>query len=107
MKIDDGVFLAPLPPDDKENGRQRNYGQGEDEVGFKPIVALALVEHNLQSSQAERNKTESDVVDSGFAQLAALEVRRILDETGSQQQRENSHRNINEENPAPGVIVGD
>ena len=40
-------------------------------------------------------------------ELAALEIRRILNQPRGEQQRKNSDRNIDEENPAPGEVVGD
>ena len=74
---------------------------------FEPIIALALIEDNLQSSQAEGNEAEADVIDFGFAELAALEIGRVLNEPRGQQQRKDADRNIDEENPAPGEVVGD
>ena len=47
--------------------------ESHDEVRFEPIVALAFVENDLQSAQAEGYEAEADVVDFGFAELAAPE----------------------------------
>ncbi len=55
-------------------------------MGFEPIVALAFVEDDLQGSQTQGYKAEADVVDGGFAQLAALEKRRVLNEPGGEQE---------------------
>ena len=74
---------------------------------FEPVIALALVEDDLQSPQAQRHKAQADVVDFGFAQLAALEIRRVLNEPRGEQERKDADRNIDEENPAPGEVVGD
>ena len=60
----------------------------------------------MQSSQAQRHETESDVIDLGFAELPPPEVGRVLDEPGGEQKRNNAHRNINEENPAPSKVIG-
>jgi hypothetical protein len=45
----------------------------------EPIITLSLIEDNLESSQAKGHKTEADVVNPGFAKLAAFEIGRILD----------------------------
>src|ERR1019366_9804389 len=83
------------------------YGQRHDEIRFEPVFALAFGEDHLQRSQAERDEAESGVVNVGFTQLAALEVRRILNQPRRQQERKNADRDIDEENPAPGEIVSD
>src|SRR5580658_7765759 len=74
---------------------------------FEPIIALTFVEDNLQSSQAQCHKTEADIVDLGFTELAALEIGRVLNEPRGQQEGNDPDRNIDEKNPAPGEIVGD
>ncbi len=91
----------------KINEAAADHGKNHDEVRFEPVVALAFVEDDLQRSQAERDKAEADVVDLGFAQLAAVEIWRILNQPRGEQDRKNADRNVDEENPAPGEIVGD
>ena len=82
-------------------------GEDDDEVRFKPVVALALVEDDLQSAQAKRNEAETDVIDFGFAELAALEIGRVLNKPRGQQQGNDADGNVDEKNPAPGEVVGD
>src|ERR1700683_2389002 len=74
---------------------------------FEPIIALAFVEDNLQSSEAEGAEAKADVIDFGFAELAALQIRRVLNEPGSEEQGNDSDWNVDEENPAPSEVVGD
>src|SRR5271157_2467386 len=107
MEVDDGVFLVPLPEDDKDQRHGGDDGQPYDEVRLEPVFALSFVEDHLQGSEAECDQAESDVVDFGFTELATLEIRRILDEPLRQQQRKNTYRDIDEENPAPAEIVSD
>ena len=106
MQIDYGIFLLPLPENDKDQRQGRNHRQNHDEVRFKPIFALTLIEDDLKCAKPKRDESQSDVIDVGFASLAAPEVRRILNQPGSQQDRQNPDGNIDEENPAPGEIVG-
>src|SRR5208283_2025982 len=101
MQVDDGVFVVPLPEDGKDQRRGRDHAQPYDEVRFEPVFALSFVEDHLQCSQAERDKTEADEVDPAFAQFAALEIWRVLDELLRQQKRKNADRDIDEKNPAP------
>jgi len=76
MQIDDGVLVPPLP-EDYENQRDRgDHGKDQDKVRCEPIIALTLVENNLQSSQAQGYETQANIVDGSFSELAALEVRR-------------------------------
>src|ERR1017187_3169335 len=107
MQIDDGILVPPLPEDYEDQGGCGYGGKYDDEVGFKPVVALALVEDDLQSSEAERYKAEADVIDFGFAELATLEIGRVLNEPRGQQQGNDADRNVDEKNPAPGEVVGD
>src|ERR1700731_3141089 len=106
MQIDDGVLVPPLPDNNEDQGSRCDQRKHNDEAGFEPIVALTLVEDNLKRSQPQRYKTEADVVDFRFAKFAALEVGRILDEPRGEQQRNDADRDIDEENPAPGKVVG-
>src|SRR5580700_2277428 len=107
MQIDDGILVLPFPEDDEDYRGCGYQRENHDEVRFEPIVALALVEDNLQGSEAKGNETETDVIDFGFAELAALEIRRILNKPRSQQKGENPDGNVDEKNPAPGEVVGD
>src|SRR5262249_36769560 len=59
------------------------------------------------AAEAQADQSDSDVVDAeaGFHTLA-LHVRRIADEKVRQNQRNDSDRDVDVENPAPGIIVG-
>src|SRR5512141_518077 len=107
MEFDDGIFVVPLPEDDKDQGHGGDDGQSQDKVRLEPVFALSFVEDHLQGSEAERDQAESDVVDFGFTQLAALEIGRILNKSLRQQEGKNANRDIDEENPAPAEVVGD
>src|ERR1700682_2068548 len=98
--------MSPLPDDDEDQGRGGDQREDHDEVRFEPILALSLVEDNLQGSQAKSNETESDIVDGGFAELAASEKGWILNEPRSEQKRDDADRDVDEKNPAPGKVVG-
>src|ERR1700694_3157053 len=97
MQVYDGVFVVPLPEDDEDQRHGGDHGQRQNEMRLEPVIALSFVENNLQRSEAERDQAETDVVDLRFAQLAALEIRRILNAPCRQQERKNPDRDIDEE----------
>src|SRR5258708_30242780 len=74
MQIDDGIFVGPLPKDHEDQGSRSDDGENHDEVRFEPIVALSFVEDDLERSQAKGYEAETDVVDFGFAEFAAMEI---------------------------------
>ena len=79
--------------------RQRN-----DEVRAEPVVFLSLVEHDLQAADADRQQSDSPVVDAGFL---PPQIGRIEDENLRQDHRDHADRNVDVEDPAPTVVVGE
>src|SRR6516165_5103469 len=106
MQVDDGIFVAPLPPNEEDERGGSNDREYENKLRLKPVVALTFVQNDLQRTEAERDEAEANVVDFRFAQFTALEIGRVLDEARSEQERENPNWNVDEENPAPAVVVG-
>src|ERR1700686_8493 len=107
MQVDNRIFVPPLPKYDKNERGGRDHRQYHDEIGFEPVVALTFIQYHLQCAESESNETETDVVNVGFTQLAALEVWRILNKPLGQQERNDADRNVDEENPAPTEVVRD
>src|ERR1700691_6021852 len=107
MQIDDGILVLPLPENHEDQGDRGDQGENHDEVGFEPIIALSLIEDNLQGAQTERHEAQTNVVDFSFAELASFKKGWILNEPRGQQNRNDPDRNIDEKNPAPGEVVGD
>src|SRR5579862_8331012 len=107
MQIDDRVLVTPLPNKYKDQGRRSSQCQSDDEIRLEPIVTLTFIEDNLQSSESQGDETEAYVVDAGFAEFAAFEIRRVLNQPRAEQNRDNPNRNVDEENPTPAEIVGD
>src|SRR6266700_5358121 len=94
---------------------QRRYSEAEeenDEGALQPILALAFVEHDLQRPESNRDKSDADVIDGE----PAIPVRglylfhklwRIGNQLTRQKQAEQADRHVDEEDPAPGKMVGD
>src|SRR5277367_444743 len=103
--------MPELPDDQRHDRGERDRRENRDEVRCKPVILLTLVEHHLQAADAERNQAYSNVVDTVPATAAALllhplfKIRRILDEMIGEQQRDNSDRNVDIEDPAPAVVI--
>ena len=102
-----GSFLSPLPgeeaddADDEENTEDADEGRGE------PVVLFTLIEHDLQAAHSQGEKTEADVIHVAQLGRVGLDPRRIFDEARDQNEGENADGNIDEEDPAPGEVVGD
>ena len=107
VQVDDRVLARPLPVDEKQQGSRRDDRQYHDEVRFEPVFALAFIQDNLQRAQAHRHQAEPDVIDFRFRKLLALHEGRVLDQARGQDQGKNADGNIQEEDPAPGEVVGD
>src|SRR5580692_10266720 len=99
--------MSPLPDYDEDQRDRADHRQDDDEMRFEPIFALPFVENNLESPQAKGDGAETNVVDSSFTELAALEIGRILNEPGGEQNRNDADRDVDEKNPTPGEVVRD
>ncbi len=70
-----------------------------DPEGAEPVVFLPLVEDDLQAAGPEDQEAEADVVEG--TDLGVFDVRRIVDEAGDHQHRQQTHGNIDVEGVAP------
>ena len=73
----------------------------------EPVVLLALVQQNLQGADAKRQQSDADVIEFDAGSFEPAQVGRVFDEAKHQSQREHADRQIDEENPAPGIVEGD
>src|SRR6266404_5846426 len=73
----------------------------------EPVVFLALVEDDLQGAYAQGQKRKSDEVEAREPLLKCGYVWWIFDKLKDEYECQNTNRNVDVENPAPGVVVGD
>ena len=99
--------MAQLPPDEGGDAADKEEGEQADEARCKPIVLLAFIEHDLQAAHGEGEKAQAEVVDLPEAGAGGLDPRRVLYQPGDQEEGQNTDRNVDEEDPAPGEVVGD
>ena len=113
MQVYNWILGATLPQEESYSGNQRDGSESRDEVRFEPIVFLAFVEHDLETANRERDQRQPDVVDIQHRAAPAperdllLHVWGVFDQPVGQNQGENTHWNVDEENPAPVEIVGE
>ena len=72
----------------------------------EPIVLLTSIQHDLQSADAQNQARNSDVVDLYPGLLDAFQISRIFDHAHHEKERQQADWKIDEENPAPGIVVG-
>src|SRR5689334_18431995 len=71
----------------------------------EPVVFLSFVERNLQSAYTDSEQAKPNVVKPRHAGFQTRQVRRIVDKLRNEQQGQNSHGDVDIENPAPGIVV--
>ena len=94
-----------LADDQPADAHDREHRQRDDEVRAEPVVLLSLVEHDLQAADADDQQADAPVVDASL--LAMPQIRRIEDENLRQDDRDDADGNVDVEDPAPTVIVGE
>ena len=62
MHVDDRGFVKPLPERKRQEPHRRKNRQRDDEMRPEPVVLLALIEHDLQGSDAQRQQRDAHVV---------------------------------------------
>ena len=107
-EIHDGIFAREFPDQGRHQPDQRQSGAGNDEVRFKPVLALPLIQNYLQESQAHTQQAQPNEVDpDSRLKPFAHEEGRVKNQEESKNQGDHSHRNVDEENPSPAITVGE
>jgi hypothetical protein len=75
------------------------------------IVLLAFVECHFQRAERQGDKAETNVIEFKTSTPSRLHLllycRGVLDEPMGEKERQDGNRDIDEEYPAPVIIVGD
>ena len=80
---------------------------GGDEAGTEPVVFLALVEQHLEAADGDDEQAEAPVIDAFFAFADCGQIGRVLDNAVGEVEREHADGDVDEEDPAPTVVVDD
>ena len=90
-----------------QRDRPRRWRSGDHGVA-EPVLLLALVEHELQAADADRDQAEAHEVDLGsLALLLRFQIRRVFDHAVAQVERQQADGQVDEEDPVPVEVVGD
>src|SRR3954452_3585368 len=93
-----------FPNNEPDHGNNREHRQPYDEAGIKPVLFLPLIQNQLEAREEDSHQSETNVVDA--TAFGPFEVWRVFDKPHRHQDRENTNRNVDVEDPAPGIIVG-
>src|ERR1039457_2365997 len=99
------MLLPQFPPDERRQSNATQDKEGRDEMRAEPVIDLPAVEYDLQGPEADGQKTQAHVIELPLTKGKADEMRRVLDQTRVQDEGENPNGYVDEEDPAPGVIV--
>jgi len=91
-------------PDQPDRGEK---AEGADHRVGEPVIVLAAIEHDLETADAERDQRDADIIDAAAAPALGLHPGRILDQRADRQKGDDADRHVDQEHPAPGVIIGD
>src|ERR1700693_6123137 len=95
------------PGDGRHHASDEEEGEEADEVGGEPIVLLAFIEHDLHAAHGDGEEAQAKEVHV-FEELAVgLDPWWIFDEACDEEECQEADGNVDEEDPAPGEVVGD
>ena len=97
-------FAGPKFPHDKRHkGDDGNHRQPADVIGIEPVFVLALVQNGLHRAQPDRQDDEAKGVNA--ARFEVADVFGIKDELFDHPHGGQTARDVDVENPAPGIIL--
>src|SRR5271166_2179240 len=96
-----GHQLAYHHGDQSEDAKRRPHANLS---AAEPVLGLALVEHNLQHAKPESEKADPPKINATGLMLA--DVGRVMHEGADHHDRDSAHRQVEIEDPAPAVVVG-
>ena len=102
-KVEDGLLRGELAHEKAYQGHRGGEPEHDDEARVEPLVALALVEKELEGQEADHHEAEPGDVD--LARLA--QVRRVEQDGAGGKKADDADREVDVEGPAPRPVVGD
>ena len=99
-------FAGPKFPHDKRDKRDDgNHREPANEIGVEPVFILSLVQDGLHRAQPDRQDEEAKGVNAPAFGVA--DVFRVKDELLDHPHGGQTARDVDVENPAPGIIFGE
>ncbi len=102
-----GFFCRHSQHHEPDHAADEEEGEEADEAGGEPVVLFALVEHDLHAAHGDGEECEAHVVHVAQLRRIGLDPRRIFDQARDEKESEDADGNVDEEDPAPGEVVGD
>ena len=106
-----GIASDQLPWKKQDKCAGGRGGACDDGRRSEPAVDLATIEHNFETAEYERDQQNSEPINphSSREPLRPLTPKhlRLCHEPPHQGKRDEPDGHVDEENPAPGVVVGD
>ncbi len=104
MQVDQAPGVGPRAPDPADQRDDEGAHGPPYPHGAKPVVFLTFVEDDLQAAGPYDQEAEADVVEC--ADFGVFDVRRIVDEAGDEDDRQDADRDVDVEGIAPAEGVG-
>src|SRR6185437_9200181 len=102
-EVNDGIFRVQLPKSERDQPDHRDHRHGNDEVRTEPVVLLAFVKDNLERGNADGKQTDAPIINPC---CWTSNVWRIEDVPRDENQSNDADRQIDKEDPAPGIVRG-
>ena len=109
--VDHWTRMVPFPHREQAERDGRDGEQAEDERGGEAVILLELIEKHLQGAKTKRHQTEPQIVElqALAQQLFAVfdQCFRLTHENRNQHKGDQPDRQVNQENPVPGEVIGE
>ncbi len=108
--IKDRILAAELPGKQHQHRDEGNCGECADGVGCEPVVFLAFIEDDFQTTEPQGDQHEAEDVkpEAAFEPLCSLPLERfgLADQPGHEGKGYHADRHVDEEDPIPRPGVG-
>jgi hypothetical protein len=97
-----GFGALEFPINCSGDGNERHRGEEDDERRAEPVEFLALVENDLQRSEANGDEAESRPVDRELAcpLFGLFHVRRVFEDDAGKEDTEDAYGDVDVKDPA-------
>ena len=102
-QIEDGLARRQLADDEAEHSDHGHHREGHDQGGVEPVLVLAAVEDELETTEPHHHEHEPERVDAP----RLLEIGRVEEEGADHDEAEEADGQVDVEDPAPGPVVRD
>src|SRR6185437_9968898 len=100
------MFRVPLAIKKDHQAASGDQSTGDDQARAKPVVFLPFVEQDLKRSNCQGQQSQPDAINTTSTLPYFFQVGRIFDNSAGEQQRNDADWDIQEEDPTPGVVIG-